>query len=83
MNEAEQQAIAQMVQGSAGQMQGQPSPQGQPPTQQGQPPQQEEAPPNEVFMVLTEMLRNWKPQTEEGRGYYEEVQMLVDRLGRG
>mgnify|MGYP003150994709 CR=1 FL=1 len=77
MNEAEKQQIAQMVQG--GQMQGQPPAQGQ-----GQPPMQEqpqEAPPTEVYIQLQEMLKSWKPQTSEGRQYYEQVQALLDNLG--
>ncbi len=75
MNEAEQQQIAQMVQGARGG--GQMPPQN--PAQQ--PPQQEEAPPGEVYIQLQEILRNWKPQTEEGRKYYEEIRMLLDNLG--
>jgi len=77
MNEKEQMAIQQMVQGArGGEMIAQNSPQ--------QPPQQEapvEAPPGEYHMKIKELLDNWRPQTSEGRQYFDELEEVWRTLG--
>ena len=71
MNEAEQQQIQQMVQGARGGEMPQKNP-------AQQPPQISIA---EVHQALIDMLSRWKPETEEGRAYNDELMVFVQKLG--
>ena len=71
MNEAEQQAIQQMVQGARG---------GEMP-QKNSAQQPSQPTLGDVHAKLTEMLSRWRPETPEGKAYNDELTMFVDQLG--